>query len=85
VPFGFSRVLNKQDGAWVRHDDVVPAIRRANRRRLYVFLGTLAAALIIGLAYTWLRPAEYRASARIEITPTTGAATVTSLTPAGPV
>jgi len=69
----------------VRHDDVVPAIRRANRRRLYVFLGTLAAALIIGLAYTWLRPAEYRASARIEITPTTGAATVTSLTPAGPV
>ena len=45
-----------------------PATQKANRRRLYVFLGTLAAALVIGLAFIWLRPAEYRASARIEIT-----------------
>lgn len=43
--------------------------RRANRRRLQVFLGTLIIALAVSLAFTFLRPAEYRASARIEITP----------------
>ena len=85
MPFGISRELNRQNGAWVHRDHVVPPTGRANRRRLYVFLGTLAAALVIGLGFTWLRPAEYRASARIEITPTTAPTTVTSFTPAGPV
>ena len=83
--FGFARESNKQGGAWVRDDYPLPAIHRANRRRLFVFLATLAAGLIIGLAYTWLRPAEYRASARLEITPGTGSPAVLSTTPAGPV
>lgn len=56
-------------GEWVRRDYVPPPMQRANRRRLYVFLGTLIAALAIGLAITWLRPAEYRATARVAITP----------------
>ncbi len=43
-----------------------------NRRRLLVFLGTLSVALGVSLAYTWLRPAEYRAVARLEITPGLG-------------
>ena len=37
------------------------------------FLGTLAVAFAASLGYTWLRPAEYRASARLEITPAAGA------------
>ncbi len=44
-------------------------VQRSNRRRLLVFLGTLIIALALSLSYTFLRPAEYRASARIEITP----------------
>ena len=58
--------------------------QRSNRRRLLVFLGTLAAALSISLGYTWLRPAEYRSSARIEITPGTESTTFTSTSPGGP-
>ena len=42
---------------------------QANRRRLFVFLVSFAVALAIGLSFTWLRPAEYRASARLEISP----------------
>ena len=42
---------------------------RANRRRLLVFLGVFVAAAAVGLGYTFLRPAEYRASARVQITP----------------
>jgi succinoglycan biosynthesis transport protein ExoP len=42
---------------------------RANRRRLLVFLGVFAATAAVGLAYTSLRPAEYRATARVQITP----------------
>jgi succinoglycan biosynthesis transport protein ExoP len=45
---------------------------RTNRRRLLVFLGTLTIALVLSLAFTWLRPPEYRASARLEITPAVG-------------
>jgi uncharacterized protein involved in exopolysaccharide biosynthesis len=47
---------------------------RANRRRLGVFLGTLAVALAVSLAYTFLRPAEYRATSRLEIIPGLGSA-----------
>ena len=49
-------------------------MNQSNRRRLCVFLGTLAVTLAASLSYTWLRPAEYRASARLEITPAAVAA-----------
>jgi polysaccharide biosynthesis transport protein len=45
------------------------ATERANRRRLTVFLGVLCVASAIGLAYDFSRPAEYRATARLQITP----------------
>ena len=45
---------------------------KSNQRRLRVFLATLIVALGVSLAYTWLRPPEYRASARLDITPGTG-------------
>src|SRR5207245_3439954 len=55
---------------WTSHDPFVsegsPA-RRGNRRRAKVFVITLVVLLTTSLAYTWLRPAEYRASARISI------------------
>ena len=63
MAFRFPRELNEQGGVWVRNDDPPPATQQANRRRLYVFLGTQAAALVIGLGFVWLRPAEYRADA----------------------
>jgi uncharacterized protein involved in exopolysaccharide biosynthesis len=85
VAFRFARDMSKQDGAWVRNDYPLPTTRQANRRRLYVFLGTLVAALVIGLTYTWIRPAEYRASARLEITPGTDAPPVLHSTPQGAV
>ena len=53
---------------------------QSNRRRLRVFLGTLTVALGVCLAFTWLRPPEYRASARLEITPGVGSVTL----PVGP-
>jgi len=48
------------------------ATARGNRRRLRVFLGVLLVTLATSLAYTFLRPAEYRATARLEITPGAG-------------
>ena len=45
------------------------ATRRANRRRLRSFLSVFLVALAVGLAWNFLRPAEYRATARLEITP----------------
>ena len=48
------------------------ASARTNRRRLRVFLGTLTIALAVSLGYTFLRPAEYRAASRLEITPAIG-------------
>lgn len=45
------------------------ATQRSNRRRLRVFIGTLIVSLIVSLAYTFLRPAVYRASTRFEIAP----------------
>jgi polysaccharide biosynthesis transport protein len=38
-----------------------------NRRRRRVFLGTLLVALLLTLAFTWLRAPEYRASALVQI------------------
>jgi len=43
--------------------------RRANRRRLRVFLGVFVVAAAIGLTWDFMRPAEYRATARLQITP----------------
>jgi uncharacterized protein involved in exopolysaccharide biosynthesis len=44
---------------------------KANRRRLVVFAVVFALAAAAGLGYTFLRPAEYRATARLQITPGT--------------
>jgi polysaccharide biosynthesis transport protein len=63
----------------VRPDFRWPAATHSNRRRLRVFLGTLTVALGVSLAVTWLRPPEYRAVARLEITP--GIASVSSSRP----
>jgi len=46
---------------------------RTNHRRLLVFLGVFALSCLLSLSYTFLRPAEYRASARIQITPASSA------------
>jgi uncharacterized protein involved in exopolysaccharide biosynthesis len=43
--------------------------QRANRRRLRVFLGVFLVAATIGLVWVFLRPPEYRAAARLQITP----------------
>ncbi len=58
-----------QRGGWLQRGRDLSNPDPSNRRRLVVFLATLVTALAVSLAYTWLRPAEYRASARIEITP----------------
>ncbi len=42
---------------------------RANRRRFIVFLSVFCIASASGLAYDFLRPAEYRATSRLQITP----------------
>ena len=43
--------------------------RLANRRRLLVFTGVFAAACVLSLGFTFLRPPEYRALALLQITP----------------
>ena len=68
----FSRGRNNPNGDAVREHYLSTTTASANRRRLVVFAGTLAVALAIGLCYTWLRPAEYRTSARVDITPGSG-------------
>jgi succinoglycan biosynthesis transport protein ExoP len=64
----------RESGAWIGRDVGASRVDRSNRRRLIVFLPTLVVALVASLGYVWLRPAEYRATARIEITPGTTAA-----------
>lgn len=49
--------------------DAVETARRSNRRRLNVFLIVFLLTLLPGLAWNLLRPAEYRATARVQITP----------------
>jgi len=56
---------------------------RANRRRLLVFLAVFAVAAAAGLGYTFLRPAEYRAAARLQITPGLASAPAGALKGAG--
>lgn len=48
------------------------ATGRANRRRLRSFLSIFIVALAVGLTWNFLRPAEYRATARLQITPASG-------------
>jgi uncharacterized protein involved in exopolysaccharide biosynthesis len=54
----------------------------SNRRRLSVFATTLIVALGVSLAYTWLRPAEYRVNVRLDITPGSGSMPAASAAPA---
>jgi len=55
-------------GPWKRGYMPSPTAR-TNRRRLLVFLSVFALTCLISLSYTFLRPAEYRTSALIQITP----------------
>src|SRR3989442_2138946 len=58
--------------------------QRGNRRRLRVFLGTLAVALAISLGFTFLRQAEYRATALLQITPGSGSAPASAAASSAP-
>src|SRR5438552_1393067 len=69
-----SRRSIHENGGWMGRDPDAPPAEASNRRRLTVFLPTLMVALAVSLAIVWLRPAEYRATARVEITPGTTAA-----------
>lgn len=61
--------------------DAVRPTQRANRRRLLVFLGVLLVAGSASLTYTYSRPPEYRAAARVQVNP--GSVQVESLKPLG--
>jgi uncharacterized protein involved in exopolysaccharide biosynthesis len=60
-----------ENGGWLGQNLDAASAHPSNRRRLIVFLTTLVVALVVSLCYVWLRPPEYRASARIEIIPAT--------------
>ncbi len=49
--------------------DAEAKAQRSNRRRLQVFAVVFLTVLIPGLLWNFLRPAEYRATARVQITP----------------
>ncbi|SBT03819.1 putative Phage integrase [Candidatus Accumulibacter aalborgensis] len=49
--------------------DGAMAAQRINRRRLKVFTAVFVVVLLPGLAWDFSRPAEYRATARVQITP----------------
>ena len=61
--------LQRHDAGTDFRRDWVSETRLANRRRLLVFTGVFAAACILGLAITFLRPPVYRAVALLQITP----------------
>jgi len=64
------RILNPGP-AVTSSDDFLSAAARAargNRRRLQVFAGIFLLCLVVGMAWNLLRPAEYRALARIQLT-----------------
>lgn len=58
-------------------------VRRANRRRLAVFLSVFLLVSVVGLSWCFLRPAEYRATSRLQVTPATASQPGESPTPAG--
>jgi polysaccharide biosynthesis transport protein len=64
-----ARAWGAAAGETVQSEWTTSTVARANLRRRRVFAVTLAAALAVTLSFTWLRPAEYRASARLEINP----------------
>ena len=49
--------------------DAGQAIQRMNRRRLKVFLAVFLAVSVCGLTWDFLRPADYRSTARVQINP----------------
>ena len=61
--------------------EIASSTQRANRRKLLVFLGVFVLAGAASLIYTFARPAEYRASARVQINP--GSVQVESMRPTG--
>jgi succinoglycan biosynthesis transport protein ExoP len=63
-----SRMWQSQTGDRVPPNFLPSAAAQTNRRRRRVFLGTLTIALVLSLAFTWLRSPEYRATALLQIT-----------------
>lgn len=64
------------------HTDPGDVARRGNRRRLAVFLFIFSVTLVPGLAWNLLRPAEYRATGRVQVTPGSVTARVDTSAPA---
>lgn len=58
-------------------------VRRANRRRLVSFLSVFVVVLLVGLLWCFLRPAQYRATSRLQITPAIAALPAESPASAG--
>ena len=67
--FARGRSMDRGDGELARS-----TTERANQRRLVVFLSVFCLASASGLAYDFLRPAEYRATSRLQIMPASYAA-----------
>ena len=67
--------------SWAYGPGNIPSAGAVSRRRLVVFCGVFLGVLCVGLIYTFARPAQYRAVARLQITPPTGLAAATP--PAG--
>jgi uncharacterized protein involved in exopolysaccharide biosynthesis len=82
VHVGRSAVSN---GTYARSTADLPLLasptQSANRRKLVVFLAVFALASVLSLTYTFIRPAEYRASARVQIDP--GSVMVEAVKPLG--
>src|ERR1700751_4881405 len=58
-----------------------PPVGKPRGRRLLVFLCVCLPVLVLGLAYTVMQPAEYQATARLEITPASATPTPVDDTP----
>ena len=63
-PFAWTRSVDPANLGLARS-----VTERANQRRVTVFLSVFCVACVSGLAYDFLRPAEYRATSRLQITP----------------
>lgn len=64
----FSMFREARASAW-SYGPQEPAVGVTSRRRVMVFCGVFLLAAAVGLAYTFARPAQYRAAARLEISP----------------
>ena len=56
-----------ENGGWFGPRPDALRAHSSNRRRFVVFLTTLIVALAVSVTFVWLRLAEYRATARVEI------------------